>query len=424
MISYEEYYPYGSTSYQAVRSRTETPKRYRYTGKERDTETGLYYHGARYYAPWLGRWTSCDPSGPRDDLNLYNYVNGNPVAAVDRTGLDSDNVVDQSDPYGGTSAPGGAPPQQTVPPAEPPPADAGAPPADAAPPAGASPSAGAAAPPAGAAAPPAAPPPAGAAPLPEPSSADPTAGMPTVDVAPPEAEVRRDRLLRFDLPPSEMTEDMVSSPVSYLTYSLIYNLKHHVQALVEPRMVLNSSGQMVPSPVRDKSAEFAAVVGDIAPLVLPEILPESSFGEVATTANVATDEIAGAGAGGGISRPTFLNRADPVSGTVLGTVSKSEGTFTMAGSQAPLAGRYDFVIRNGVMQIGKAHYALAQGQPVEFAGEIVFENGQIVEWTNASGHYRPSSFFAGNAGLPMDRFRPVLIPVQSGNPEIPMFRNP
>ena len=36
VITYEEYFPYGSTSYQAVRSQTETPKRYRYTGKERD----------------------------------------------------------------------------------------------------------------------------------------------------------------------------------------------------------------------------------------------------------------------------------------------------------------------------------------------------------------------------------------------------
>jgi hypothetical protein len=49
IISYEEYAPYGSSTYQAVRSQTETPKRYRYTGKERDEESGLYYHGARYY---------------------------------------------------------------------------------------------------------------------------------------------------------------------------------------------------------------------------------------------------------------------------------------------------------------------------------------------------------------------------------------
>ena len=63
IISYEEYTPYGSTSYQAVRSQTETPKRYRYTGKERDEESGLYYHGARYYAPWLARWIAVIPQG-------------------------------------------------------------------------------------------------------------------------------------------------------------------------------------------------------------------------------------------------------------------------------------------------------------------------------------------------------------------------
>jgi len=64
VISYEEYYPYGSSSYQAGRSASEVSlKRYRYTGKERDEETGLSYHGARYYAPWLTRWTTCDSAG-------------------------------------------------------------------------------------------------------------------------------------------------------------------------------------------------------------------------------------------------------------------------------------------------------------------------------------------------------------------------
>ena len=46
VITYEEYYPYGSTSYLAVRVGIEAPKRYRYTAKERDTETGLRYHGS------------------------------------------------------------------------------------------------------------------------------------------------------------------------------------------------------------------------------------------------------------------------------------------------------------------------------------------------------------------------------------------
>src|SRR5262249_23171090 len=84
VITYEEYYPYGPTSYQAGRSTTEvSQKRYRYTGKERDSETGLYYHGARYYAPWLARWTSCDPAGSTDDANRYSYVQGRCITAND-----------------------------------------------------------------------------------------------------------------------------------------------------------------------------------------------------------------------------------------------------------------------------------------------------------------------------------------------------
>ncbi|WP_221413568.1 SpvB/TcaC N-terminal domain-containing protein [Peribacillus simplex] len=86
IISFEEYYPFGSTSYQAVRSRTEAPKRYRYTGKERDEESGLYYHGARYYSPWLGRWTSCDPAEFSDGVNRYNYVQNNPIKLFDPNG--------------------------------------------------------------------------------------------------------------------------------------------------------------------------------------------------------------------------------------------------------------------------------------------------------------------------------------------------
>ncbi|WP_254885408.1 SpvB/TcaC N-terminal domain-containing protein [Streptomyces sp. NA02950] len=89
IISYEEYYPYGSTSYQAVRSRTETPKRYRWTGRERDEESGLNYHGARFYIPWLGRWTSCDPAGLADGPNVYCYVRNRPLVAVDPQGRQS-----------------------------------------------------------------------------------------------------------------------------------------------------------------------------------------------------------------------------------------------------------------------------------------------------------------------------------------------
>jgi RHS repeat-associated protein len=86
IITYEQYYPFGGTSYQAVRSAAEAPKRYRFTGRERDSESGLYYHGARYYAPWLGRWTSSDPIGIGDGLNTYAYVHNNPLRMIDPTG--------------------------------------------------------------------------------------------------------------------------------------------------------------------------------------------------------------------------------------------------------------------------------------------------------------------------------------------------
>jgi RHS repeat-associated protein len=86
IVSYEEYTPYGSTSYQAVRSQTETPKRYRYTGKERDEESGLSYYGVRYYSPWLGRWTACDQLSHQ---NRYLFVDAKPTVAFDVAGLES-----------------------------------------------------------------------------------------------------------------------------------------------------------------------------------------------------------------------------------------------------------------------------------------------------------------------------------------------
>ncbi len=67
-------------------------RRYRYTGKERDEETGLYYHGARYYAAWLGRWTAADPAGLVDGPNLYEYVTGDPILLMDPDGMQLKNL--------------------------------------------------------------------------------------------------------------------------------------------------------------------------------------------------------------------------------------------------------------------------------------------------------------------------------------------
>lgn len=88
IITYEEYFPYGTTSYMAGDNAAEVKlKHYRYAGNERDDETGLYYCGARYYQPGVGRWLSADPSGPTDGLNLYCYVGDNPIIFIDPNGM-------------------------------------------------------------------------------------------------------------------------------------------------------------------------------------------------------------------------------------------------------------------------------------------------------------------------------------------------
>ena len=96
IITYEEYHPFGTTSYQATNSTiTAAAKRYRYTGMERDDETGLSYHNARYYIPWLGRWLNCDPIGIRDGVNVYAYCGNNPITNTDKEGTQIDKQVVQ-----------------------------------------------------------------------------------------------------------------------------------------------------------------------------------------------------------------------------------------------------------------------------------------------------------------------------------------
>ena len=89
LISQESYYPYGGTSWWAARNAVQARyKTVRYSGKERDA-TGLYHYGFRYYAPWLQRWISTDPSGYVDGLNLFAMLRNNPMRYKDKTGLDS-----------------------------------------------------------------------------------------------------------------------------------------------------------------------------------------------------------------------------------------------------------------------------------------------------------------------------------------------
>ena len=67
---------------------------YKFTGKEEDIEVGLVYFGKRFYAPLLGRWISADPlvihAPGKADANLYAYVRGRVLVAVDPVGLGLD----------------------------------------------------------------------------------------------------------------------------------------------------------------------------------------------------------------------------------------------------------------------------------------------------------------------------------------------
>jgi RHS repeat-associated protein len=97
IISYEEYHPYGTTAYRARDRDIEVPrKRYRHSGTERDDESGLDYHQARFYVTWLGRWLSPDPAGIADSLNRYRYP-ANPLRFRDPGGREIENTDNPDD---------------------------------------------------------------------------------------------------------------------------------------------------------------------------------------------------------------------------------------------------------------------------------------------------------------------------------------
>jgi len=85
-----DYYPYGGV--QNDYCTTPVAQNYKFTGKERDSESGLDNFGARYDAGSLGRFMTPDPLGGHQEdpqtLNKYAYVRNNPLNLTDPTGLD------------------------------------------------------------------------------------------------------------------------------------------------------------------------------------------------------------------------------------------------------------------------------------------------------------------------------------------------
>jgi RHS repeat-associated protein len=105
-----DYYPYGG---ERVITSSLSDEHYKFTGKERDAESGLDNFGARYNASTMGRFMTPDwaakPTtvpyaefGDPQSLNLYSYVRNNPLSRrdadgheVDLTGTDKDKLEEQ-----------------------------------------------------------------------------------------------------------------------------------------------------------------------------------------------------------------------------------------------------------------------------------------------------------------------------------------
>jgi len=111
LIGREKYHPFGTSAWQNGEL---SYKFVRYSGKERDA-TGLDYYGHRYYISWLQKWSSPDPAGEVDGLNLYRMVRNNPGTLIDADGR-RPQLPEQSVPPGPPALPPPPPPVSGIPP--------------------------------------------------------------------------------------------------------------------------------------------------------------------------------------------------------------------------------------------------------------------------------------------------------------------
>jgi len=88
-----EYLPYGEQVIATGTMASSNP--IRFSTKYYDTEARLYYYGYRYYSPDMGRWLSRYPIDEQGGLNLYGFVNNDPVNKWDKLGLIIDGKMRQ-----------------------------------------------------------------------------------------------------------------------------------------------------------------------------------------------------------------------------------------------------------------------------------------------------------------------------------------
>lgn len=89
--------PFGETFVEQRSNTTMLNNPYKFTGKELDENTGLYYYGARFYDPKLSLWLSVDPLAEKT-MTPYAYCNNNPINLIDPTGMEAEGPGDPIEP--------------------------------------------------------------------------------------------------------------------------------------------------------------------------------------------------------------------------------------------------------------------------------------------------------------------------------------
>ena len=91
ITQHTEYIAFGEVLFEEHSTSKTMP--YLFNGKELDTETGLYYYGARYYDPRVSIFLNVDPLAEKT-MTPYAYTNNNPINLIDPTGMKSEDWVE------------------------------------------------------------------------------------------------------------------------------------------------------------------------------------------------------------------------------------------------------------------------------------------------------------------------------------------
>ncbi len=100
ITQHTEYIAFGEVLFEEHSTSKTMP--YLFNGKELDTETGLYYYGARYYDPKVSIFVNVDPLVEKT-MQSYAYANNNPVMLIDPTGKEPEDWVKRKNEDGSTS---------------------------------------------------------------------------------------------------------------------------------------------------------------------------------------------------------------------------------------------------------------------------------------------------------------------------------